>query len=108
VLYPCDLLTCRQLAQIVKENLRPIGIEVDVEQFPIPALLAKLARGDEPYDIAVYGYRADVADPRAFLAELLALPVLDLGDFGSRMAATDRLTGRRRDLAIGRLANSLA
>jgi ABC-type transport system substrate-binding protein len=74
VLYPCDLLTCRQLAQIVKENLRPIGIEVDVEQFPIPALLAKLARGDEPYDIAVYGYRADVADPAPSSRSCLPCP----------------------------------
>jgi YVTN family beta-propeller protein len=108
VLYTCDLLTCRQLAQIVKQNLKPIRIEVDVEQFPIPALLAKLTRRNEPYDIAVFGYHADLADSGAFLTGMLALPVLDLGTYGPRLAAAYRSTGRSRDRDIGRLANELA
>ena len=108
VLYTCDLLACRQLAQVVKTNLSPIGIDVEVEEFPIPALLARLTRRDEPFDIAVFGQIADVADPGAFLEQLLALPAVDLGSFGRRAAAADRLTGQRRQLAIGRLANDLA
>jgi YVTN family beta-propeller protein len=108
VLYTCDLLTCRQLAQIVRENLRPIGIDVDVEEFTIPALVARLARRGEPFDIAVFGYNGNVADPGTFLAGMLALPVLDLGAYERRLAEAGRLTGRTRTAAIGRLADDLA
>jgi YVTN family beta-propeller protein len=108
VLYTCDLLTCRQLAQIVKENLRTIGIDVDVEEFPIPVFLARLTRRGEPFDIAIYGYHTDVADPGTFLAAMLALPVLDPRAYEPRLAAAGRLSGRSRDLAYGRLADDLA
>ena len=108
VLYTCDLLLCRQLGQIVKANLSSIGIDVAVETFPIPALLAKLVRRGEPFDIAIFGHTGDVADPGAFLEEMLALPVLDLGAYARRAAAADRLLGRPRELALGRFANELA
>lgn len=108
VLYTCNLLPCRQLAEIVKENLKPIGIAVQVEELTIPALLARLQRRDEPFDIAVYGYGTGLGEPGAFLAEMLALPVLDLRAFERRFIATTRLSGAGRSLAFGRLADDLA
>jgi len=108
VLYTCDLLSCRQLGQIVKANLSKIGIDVSVEEFPVSALLARLVRSDEPFDIAVFGHSGDVADPGTFLEEMLALPVLNLGVQARRAAAADRLLGRMRELALGRFANELA
>jgi ABC-type oligopeptide transport system substrate-binding subunit len=108
VLYTCDLLPCRQLGQMVKANLGKIGIDVAVEEFPIPALVARLVREGEPFDIAVFGHKGDVADPGAFLDEMLGLPVVDLGAYARRAAAADRFAGRRRELALGRFANELA
>jgi hypothetical protein len=49
-----------------------------------------------------------VPDPGTFLEQMFALPSLDLQAFARRAAAADRLTGHRRQLAIGRLANDLA
>jgi ABC-type oligopeptide transport system substrate-binding subunit len=107
-MYTCDLVTCRQLAEVVKKNLNAIGIDVQVEELPIPALLARLYRQDEPFDIAVFGHTGDVPDPAAFLGEMLALPALDLGAFDRSAAVADRLTGDERQVAFGRLANDLA
>lgn len=108
VLYTCDLLTCKQLAQIVKQNLRPIGIDVDVQEFSIQALMARLVRNGEPFDIAVFGHNGDLHDPGSFLGEMLGLPALDLRTYERRMAVADRLTGPRRYRAYGRLADDLA
>jgi ABC-type transport system substrate-binding protein len=107
-MYTCDLLSCRELAQIVKRNLGQIGIDVEIEVLPIPSLLARLGRPGEPFDLAVYGHAGDVADPGAFLGQMLALPALEVGSFGPRLAAADRLAGRDRQRALGRLANELA
>ena len=108
VLYTCALLTCKQVAQIVKENLRPIGIDVQVEEIPIQALEARIQREDAPFDIAVFAAGADAADPGAFLGSMLALPVLDVRAYERRLAAAATLSGRRRELAFGQLADDLA
>ena len=43
-------------AQIVKDNLRKIGIEVEVQAFPPGVLFQKLATPDEPFDIGFIGF----------------------------------------------------
>jgi YVTN family beta-propeller protein len=108
VLYTCDLLTCKQVAQIVKENLRPIGIDVQVEVLPIQAFETRILREGEPFDIAVFASGADAADPGAFLGSMLRLPVLDVSAYEQRLAAAATLSGRRRELAFGQLAHDLA
>jgi YVTN family beta-propeller protein len=108
VLYTCNLLPCRQLAQIVTKNLEPLGIVVDVEELSIPMLLTRLQRPNEPFDLAAYGYGSDLADPGDFLSQMLALPSLDLGPYERRLAAASRLSGSRRYRAFGRLADELA
>ncbi len=108
VLYTCNLIPCRQLAQIVTKDLEPLGIVVDIEELSIPMLLTRLQRPNEPFDLAAYGYGSDLADPGDFLSQMLALPSLDLGPYERRFAAASRLSGSRRYRAFGRLADELA
>jgi len=55
-------------AQIVKQNLARIGLDVEIRVFPIGALLEKLATPGEPFDIAfTLGWAADYSDPYAYL-----------------------------------------
>ena len=43
-------------AQIVKDNLSKIGLEVEVKAFPAPVLFGKLATLGEPFDIGFIGF----------------------------------------------------
>lgn len=113
VLYTCNQSPCDQLAQVVKTNLAAIGIQVQVKAFPIPALVARMGRPGEPFDLGVGGWIADYADPADFLNFLLVdgggvlLPFDDPG-YARKAAAAARLTGPRRYLAYGALDADVA
>jgi peptide/nickel transport system substrate-binding protein len=99
-------------AQIVKTNLRAIGIEVTVKALPGESLASHYG-ANEPYDLAIAGYVADYPDPADFLNALveggyggplrpLALP------YRRKLAAAEKLSGPRRYLAIAALDAELA
>ena len=101
VLYTCNLPGCARNAEILKADLRPIGIDLDVRSFPIPLLIAKIATPGEPYDIALESYLGDFADPFNFInlqhAPGGVNPVpIHAPALQRRMAAAARLTGAAR------------
>ena len=113
ILYACNLPPCEQLAQIVKNNLAPIGIDVQPRYFDLGVLFERISRPGEPYDMAIVGWLSDDGDAGDFLQELLS-PAVDGGaahyrspDLSARFAAADRLSGTRRLLAYADLAGSL-
>jgi ABC-type oligopeptide transport system substrate-binding subunit len=63
VLYTCDLPGCSRHGQILRSNLSAIGIDLQVREFPIPEHFERLARPDEPFDIAYMNWFFDYADP---------------------------------------------
>jgi peptide/nickel transport system substrate-binding protein len=55
-------------AQIVKQNLARIGLDVEIKPFPFLQLLGRLRNPGEPFDIAFTGgWGADYSDPYAYL-----------------------------------------
>jgi ABC-type transport system substrate-binding protein len=68
VLYTCsDRPDCVALAQIFQQNLRTVGLEVRIRQFPLELMFRKLSTPREPYDLAYVGYVAPWNDPEVFL-----------------------------------------
>jgi len=66
VLYTSTVLAPVAQAQVVKDNLAKIGINVDVQAFPVAVLFEKLATPGEPFDIGWIGWGSG-RDPASFL-----------------------------------------
>ena len=71
VLYAPDDRQPARLAEIVKANLKAIGIDVQIKLIPLVRLFQRISKKGEPYDIAMTkGWFADYADPANFLSQL--------------------------------------
>jgi ABC-type transport system substrate-binding protein len=68
VLYTCsERPDCSALAQILKQNLKAIGLELRIKKFPLQLMFEKLATPGEPFDLAWVGFFAASNDPQEFL-----------------------------------------
>jgi len=67
VLYVCDLPECLELGETVRNNLEPIGIELEVRGFPVPEMFERIHTPGEPFDLALYNWIADYPDPYDFI-----------------------------------------
>lgn len=62
----------RRMAQLVKQDLESIGIQVDIEWVPIENIMAHVADVDNPqYQSLLMGYSADVPTPASMVNTLL-------------------------------------
>jgi peptide/nickel transport system substrate-binding protein len=67
-LYTCsDRPDCVALAQIFQQNMRAIGLELRIRQFPLELMFRKIASPREPWDLAYVGFVAPWNDPELFL-----------------------------------------
>jgi YVTN family beta-propeller protein len=114
VLYTCNLPGCARHAEILRSNLRAIGIELDVRQFSIAQMFTRVnTRPDEPFDIAYQNWFYDAADPANFInlpfgpgtpnVRMFEDPELD-----RRMAGAAGLSGARRYRAYAALDRDLS
>jgi peptide/nickel transport system substrate-binding protein len=71
VMYTCNQAPCPERAQLVQSNLKAIGIDVEIRQFPRQVQFAKEGNRGEPFDIADEGWIADYPDGYSFLNKLL-------------------------------------
>jgi YVTN family beta-propeller protein len=112
VLYTCDTSVCDQQAQIVKTDLAPIGLRVEVKAFPINTLFTKAATPGEPFDMVWTVLAPDYMDPDGMLNVLLetgsVVPTLVDPRDRAELAAAARLTGAKRYLTYARLDADLA
>jgi YVTN family beta-propeller protein len=119
VFYTCNTTACSHTAEIVKSNLKPIGIEVEVKQFPISLLLAKAGTQGEPFDIVDSVWAADYVDPFSFLNSLLDgtgikargntnYAYFDDPAYNKKLRAAARLTAPERYRVYGALDADLA
>ena len=75
VMYTSTFPLAVQLAQLVKQQLAEIGVEIEVRTIPIhiatAAYLTKLASRGEPWDLALVLWTPNLADPHAYINLLL-------------------------------------
>jgi len=114
VLYTCKLPGCTRHGQILKANLKEIGIELEVRQFTIPEMFKRLADPSEPFDIGYTNWFVDYADPFGYLnaqygrEASLSAGRFDDAEYERRMAHAATLTGNARLRAYAKLDRDLA
>jgi peptide/nickel transport system substrate-binding protein len=81
VFYTTNVLPAIQAAQLVKQQLARIGLDVDVRPIPLhiasAAYLEKLAARGEEWDMALVVWTPNIPDPHAYLNQLLENQFLD-------------------------------
>lgn len=113
MLYTCTTPDCARHGEILRSNLRAIGIDLDVRQFPVGEMFDRIGTPGEPFDIAYSNWFADNADPSNFINTLFA-PDAFFGHLyedpgmDRRMAAAARLSGDARLDAYARTDRYLA
>ena len=126
VLYTCDDSPCPETAQIFQQNLKQIGLDVEIKQFDFIVAATKAGTKGEPFDALWIGWAADYADPYNFLNVLLDgrriqsennqnFAYFDDPAFNQKMEEASRLSGDERweayaalDEALGRDGAPLA
>ena len=115
ILYTPNVPPWLQEAQIISRDLKPLGIDVQVKEFPIGDFFTRIGRRGEPYDLAVSGWGLP-PDPVQILA------IFDGSMFGPnksnpsyfndpafnrKLKAVAKLSGAKRYRAASRLALGL-
>jgi YVTN family beta-propeller protein len=119
ILYTCNTLRCRQAAQVVQANLKPIGIDLEVRYFPAGELLQqRVTTRGEPFDAATVGWGADYPDPANFLNLFYGRSIGPRGNdnysyfddpsYNRRLEVAAGLSGPRRYSAYAALDADLA
>jgi ABC-type transport system substrate-binding protein len=95
-------------AQIIKNNLAAIGIDVHVHCVPGYEMWTLLARPNEPWDMAIETYGASTNDPGEFINGLATDDSFNFGHYhdaglSSAIQAASRLGGVPRAQAYARL-----
>ncbi len=114
VLYTRDHPDAVLRAQIVKQDLRRIGIRVEIKIFAADVFLEKITRRGTPFDIADSTWFADYPDPSDFVGALADgrgirarnnadTAYFDIPSYDRRIEAASRRGGPARYRAFGRL-----
>jgi oligopeptide transport system substrate-binding protein len=116
--YGCPRSPCLELAQIVQQNLRAIGLELDIRGGFCRAWCPPPGLRGEPFDLALESWRADYFDPLDFLflldgrtikpTENRNLAYFNSYRYSRRIAAAASLSGQARYRAFGALDVDLA
>jgi peptide/nickel transport system substrate-binding protein len=104
--------------QILKANLKQIGIDVEIKQFPGTLFFDKLATRGEPFDIGWMGWLANFPDPDVlndlFDGRKIGDPsganysYFNSPKYNALLKRAATLTGAKRDRAYGNLDIDLA
>jgi peptide/nickel transport system substrate-binding protein len=112
VLYTHDAPPGPEQAQVVKNDLAAIGIQVQIKTFPGATLFSRLATPGQPFDLGYIGWQADYPDPSQMLNLLLENhlfgPTFDDPAYRRRLARAAGLSGPQRYLTYGELDLALA
>jgi YVTN family beta-propeller protein len=108
VFYSCTTPNCSQHAAIIRKNLEAIGLRVDVHEFPLGELLTRLHTKGEPFDLAIDRSIFAAPDPFYFLRIPMDAGLFDSPFYDRKLAAAEKLVGRKREDAYGKLDVQLA
>jgi ABC-type transport system substrate-binding protein len=112
VLNTCDVYPCPQQAQIVKTDLRRIGLRVRITSLPSAKMFAQEETPGAPFDLAWDGWISDYPDPESMLTSILedssVGPTFKDPAYERKLAAAARLSGPERYRTYGKLDLDLA
>jgi YVTN family beta-propeller protein len=113
VLYTCDLPGCTRHGQILKSNLRAIGIDLTVREFTLGEMFERIADPNEPFDMGYSNWFVDYADPFGYINSQFARDGVRPGlfedpDVEQRMTDAAGLGGDARLRAYAELDRDLA
>ena len=114
VLYTCNTSPCPEQAEVLRANLRAIGIRLVVRQFPLATMYAKQSEPNAAFDIGYSGWAPDYVDPAGVFDVLFGRdPSTNVSRFRdrrwwARLGDASRLSGRERYRVYGRLDAELA
>ena len=95
----CNASPCPEQAQIVKNDLAAVGLQVQINKLSSTKLNEAEAQPNPSFDLAPIGWRPDYLDPAGMLNPLLAdsswAPPLVDPAYQRRLAAADKLSGPR-------------
>jgi peptide/nickel transport system substrate-binding protein len=116
IMYTPNVPPWLQEAQIIRRDLNPLGIDVQVKEFPIGDFFARISRRGEPFDLAVSGYSLP-PDPLQILAAFDGSTIGPANNsnvsyfnnpaFNRKLKAVAQLSGAKRYRAADRLALEL-
>ena len=117
IMYTPNLPPWRQEAQIIRRDLRPLGIDVQVKEFPLAEFFTRITRRGEPFDLAVSGWSFGSSDPGEILNIFDGntirangnsnLSYFDNPAFDRKLEAAAKLSGARRYRTYSLLAFEL-
>ena len=104
------------LAQVVKQDLQKIGLDVEVKGIPGSAYINRISTRGEPFDIAFLVWAPDYIDPYTYINELFDsrfiggtnLARFDSSKYDRRLRGSARRRGHARYGAYGALDVRLA
>jgi ABC-type transport system substrate-binding protein len=110
VLYTPNTSPWVQEAEIIRRDLKPLGIDVQVKEFAIGDFFARVTRRGEPFDLAVSGYALSL-DPGDILT-IFGGGMSNISHFADpafdrKLKAVAKLSGAKRYRAASRLALEL-
>jgi ABC-type transport system substrate-binding protein len=112
ILYTCNVTECLEQAEIVRENLAAIGVELEVRRFSFGEMFARVSKPDEPFDLSLFGWIGVIPDPSEFIDGWFSIAAstgfLDRTRLGPRIRAAGRLAGRARIDAYAALDRDIA
>ncbi len=117
ILYTPNLSPWREEAQIIRRNLEPLGIDVQVKEFAIGDFYARITRRGEPFDLAMNSWGWQTGDPVRMLEVFDGSTIAPSGNpnfsyfddpaFDRKLQAIRKLSGAKRYRAASRLALEL-
>ena len=118
VMYTPNASPWLQEAQVVRRDLKPLGIDVQIETMPFGAFYRRINRPGEPFDLAISSWGSQTTDPAEVLDTFDSRAPgfyadsnythLDNVAFDHKLAAAAKLSGTPRYRAYSRLAVELA
>ena len=98
-LYAGNDPTSRSQAEILRQSLGAIGIDLKVRIFPFAVQLAKAGKRGEPFDLNLIGWFADYPDPYDFINVLLHGRTIEAANNVNTAYFDDPAFNRRMDKA---------
>jgi YVTN family beta-propeller protein len=111
VLYTCNAYPCPQQAQIVKNDLAAIDLQVQIKKFPESKMFEREGTSGEPFDLAWNGWIPNYLDPQemtSILEDSSVGPTFNDPAYQRKLARAAQLTGPQRYLTYGQLDLHLA
>ena len=117
VLYTPNASPWLQEAQIVRRDLKPLGIDVQIKTMAFGVFYRRISRPGEPFDLAISSWGSQTTDPAEVLDTFNSRALgfyadanyahLDDAAFDRKLAAASKLSGTPRYRAYSRLAVEL-